>query len=778
MKRYLKNIEYYEINNNKYTFRCASGELIIHIMKSETVHVEYSFIDSEVDELSKKASSIITEYSTEDKAIYTQLKDMSDYYEIKCNNLVIQVDKKTAMISIYKNNVLLHGGAIGDDDTVVPSYQLRVLNEGNSTAIGKFNFKLEEDDEFYGMGDKGGLLNKAHRELKFFNKDSMGYDAEIHDPLYKSIPFFIKLNKSVGSLCGILVDCPAVDSMNFGVESPLYYNISTFGGPFSYYFFAGDDYSDVVKNYLNVTGRPAFPPLFSFGFLGSSMNYVEEDDAKERIEKYFKQTEENNIPCEGMYLSSGYLKQPDGKRYAFIWNKKKFSDPKKFVSDLRERGYRLAMNIKPGILTTHPWYEELSRKGYFIEDKNHRPYTEFYWGGEASFINFANEEAFKWWKEQLKEQFLDNSCDGIWNDNNEFEIEDIECDMYKIKSVLPIMMCRASYEAFEERNKDDEENTRAWIISRSGASGIQRYARTWSGDNCSDWKTLKFNQYQSIGFGLSGIPFYGHDLGGFYGKVPTEELLVRSCESAVLQPRFVIHSWRADGNPTEAWTYKDQLPAIRNLVNEHYRFMPYIYTAAYDAVVNAKQMDRALYLEFLDDENLSGSETDSMFGDNILKALVVDEGAKKRSVYLPKGCNWYYGIDNSYHEGGTTLNIDAELGKFNYFVREGSVIPMVSEVKKLKTAIYEKVELHLFRTHGGDEKTSKYFEDDGKTKLCENKYNLYSFTVDDKRVIISKDRDGIKGKNRVFSLIDNDGIVIKNFDPDSLDESDTITIDL
>ncbi|WP_291637621.1 TIM-barrel domain-containing protein, partial [Clostridium sp.] len=731
-----------------------------------------------INELSREASNLITEYSKKDSKIITSLLEMEDCYKIICNKLLIKVDKSACLVSIYKEGILQHGGAIGDDDTVVPSYQLRVLNENNISVLGKFNFKLDDNDEFYGLGDKSGIPNKAKRVLKFFNKDSMGYDAEIHDPLYKSIPFFIKLNKINKSLCGILIDSALIDSMNFGVESPLYYNITTYNGPFSYYYFDGNSYSAIVNNYLNVTGRPAFPPLFSFGFLGSSMNYVEGYDAQERIERYFKQTEENNIPCEGMYVSSGYLKQPNGKRYAFIWNKQKFSDPKKFITDLRDRGYKLAMNIKPGILTTHPWYKELCDKGYFIKDEKGNPYTEFYWGGEASFINYTNKDAYNWWKDQLIEQFLDNNCAGIWNDNNEFEIEDSEVDLYKIKSVLPMMMCSASYDAFKEKDKINNENNRAWIISRSGFSGIQRYARTWSGDNSSDWKTLKFNQYQSIGFGLSGIPFYGHDLGGFYGNVPTEELLVRSCESAILQPRFVIHSWRADGNPTEAWSYKDSLPVIRNLIIEHYKFMPYIYTASYDAVVNGKQMDRSLYLEFLDDENLSGMETDSMFGDNILKTLVVDKGISKRFVYLPKGVNWYSGVTSKYSEGGQTVEIGAKLGVFNYFVKEGSIIPRAVKAQKLKTALYDELELRLYKVKGDIKKESIYFEDDGKTNLEDNKYNLFSFIVTKKKVTITKVKDGIKGENRVFTLTDNEGIYIKSFDPDSMEKNDKIFINL
>ena len=192
-----------------------------------------------------------------------------------------------------------------------------------------------------------------------------------------------------------------LNAIDLGEESPFYSFVEIENGPIGFYIIPGDDYGQIMQSYCTVTGFPALPPLFSFGFFGSSMNYVESDDAMNRITHYFDQTEENKIPCEGMYVSSGYLKADDGKRYAFFWNKRKFPDYGTFLSRLHDRGYNLAMNIKPGFLTTHPWYEELKSKGYFLKDSNEKPIVEFYWGGQASFLDFSNPDAKEWWKSQI-----------------------------------------------------------------------------------------------------------------------------------------------------------------------------------------------------------------------------------------------------------------------------------------------------------------------------------------------------------------------------------------
>ncbi|MGD1822017.1 MAG: TIM-barrel domain-containing protein [Pleomorphochaeta sp.] len=767
MKRFIHDLQNYKIKENVIFFESENGRIELSIFEEGIFHFNYIFNDILVDPLLDKWSAYLSKNDLKPSRSF-EVKDFEDIYDIESDNIKIIVDKISANITVYKNNEIIHGGVLGSSDTVIPDYQLRCIGSNDKKNLfGKFNFPLESDDSFYGLGDKGGLIDRKNKSFRFFNRDSLGYDAEISDPLYKSIPFFIKeKNKNYS---GFFFDECNIDFMDFGKESPYFYSIKIDGGPFSYFLIDGDDYKEVLRKYYIISGTSYFPPLFSFGFLGSSMNYVESDDAKDRILKYFETIEKFDIPCEGMYVSSGYLKANDGKRYAFMWNKDKFPNYKDYLLDLSNRGYNLIMNIKPGILTTHPWYDELAKKGYFIKDEFDKPYVEFYWGGDASLIDFSNQDAKNWWKSQLKKQYLDHGCSGIWNDNNEFEIEDVEIPNSKIKTILPILMSEAAYEAFEEQ----APTKRAWNYSRSGYSGIQKYARTWSGDNCSNWKSLKYNQYQSISMALSGLTFYGHDLGGFFGERPSEELLIRSCESAVFQSRFVIHSWREDDKPTEPWTYEKALPQIRNLIIEHYKFLPYTYNSAYNAVIKGSPMDRSLKLEFNEDDNIDVADINCMFGEDILKVLVVDKGCSSTNVYLPKTTNWY-SQDGKYYEGGRDVDVSTPLGNHKYFVREGSLIP-TSNINKLKTAFFERVIFNVYPINEGVREGS-YFEDDGSTKLELNNYNLYKYRVYKNEVEFTLTTEGVNLENRefIFKLPNKD--VIKRINLNSFKKDDTIII--
>ena len=456
------------------------------------------------------------------------------------------------------------------------------------------------------------------------------------------------------------------------------------------------------------------------------MNYVEPDNAAERMLEYFAAVEKHRIPCEGMYVSSGYLKSPEGKRYALLWNEEKFPSKGTFLHALANRGYNLCMNIKPGILTSHPWYAEIAKKGYLIKDIQGRPYIEFFWGGEASFIDFDNPDAKTWWKVQLKRQYLDHGCTGIWNDNNELELEDSELPAFLTKSLYPVKMAEASYEAFKEAEPD----ARPWVYSRSGYAGLQRYARTWTGDNISDWRTLRFNQYMGMGLGLAAMPFYGHDLGGFFGAFPEEELLVRSCQSAVFQPRFVIHSWRQDGRPTEPWSYPDSLEAIRSFIREHYRFMPYTYNCAVEAARTGVPIDRPLFLEFPDDLGIDDEDVNTMYGPAILKVLAVDKGVRSLPVRLPGAEWWYSPHEDILCQGGATVPVRMPLDDIRWFAKAGSTVPTGPGLCTLTTGLFPVVEFLVFPPFKEQTVAYRYFEDDGKTELSLGRWNEWLVALD------------------------------------------------
>jgi alpha-glucosidase len=641
------------------------------------------------------------------------------------------VDRATGNLSVYRDGHLVHGGPMGTADTVLPAEQLRVqqLADG-SLGPAKFNFRLAPADRFFGLGEKSGPLNRRSRRFKMFNRDALGYSARYSDPLYKSVPFFLKDNPQEGGgggpVVGILFAHSDVDEVDFGVESGFYYFVRVNRGPYGYFLFTGDGYRDCLEGFTRVVGRPALPPLFSFGFLGSSMSYTDPDNAEEKVKEFFDRVEEYGVPCEGMYFSSGYSRTDDGQRHALVWNRTKFPDPDAMVSGLRERGYRIACNIKPGFLVSHPWYDELSQRGFFVQDASGAAYREYYWGNSASLLDFLNADARSWWQDAVQREFIGRGIAGIWNDNNEFEIEDASVPRWSERPALALGMVKAAHDAVRAAHP----GKRPWIITRAGSTGIQCYARTWTGDNTTNWESLKFNTYMGLNLGLSGIPFFGHDIGGFFGPAPDEHLLRRWCQTAVFQPRFVVHSWNDDGEATELWNYPDASEDLYELVRLHYHFMPYLYNVAVTAHLSGTPMHRPLALEFPRDQELDTEDVNFLVGDSILALSPVEADADNVDVSLPRETVWYDPENRQQLQGGGTRTLSFPADGFRYLVRLPGIVPTAPGLSDLRTGFFPSVTFELYPgADVGDLTRFRYYEDDGESDYRTGPHGEYEVVL-------------------------------------------------
>jgi alpha-glucosidase len=300
--------------------------------------------------------------------------------------------------------------------------------------------------------------------------------------------------------------------------------------------------------------------------------------------------------------------------------------------------------------------------------------------------------------------------DGVWNDNNEYEIEDSSLPAYSQRHTMPLLMNRASWEEMIAKNPD----RRPWIITRAGSMGIQRYARTWSGDNASTWESLYYNTVMGASFGLSGLPFFGHDIGGFFGPRPDTEQFVRWCQSAVFQPRFVIHSWNDDATPTELWSYDDVAEDLRLLVLQHYEFMPYTYSYAWRAHRTGAPIQRHPYVEFPDDPTMVSDDAMYLYGDSILVALPLRPGETVAEYRLPRASRWIDPEDARIHEAGSVVRKSVPTGRVPFLVREGSVVVRAPGARTLRTGVFDELVIDLYP---GPENVAFFlYEDDGVSR--------------------------------------------------------------
>lgn len=651
------------------------------------------------------------------EAAAAHLEDGPEKAVIRGNLLTVVVEKNPMRICVYdQNNQLIHA------DIVDLAYQ----EDSNHRRI--HTSEITPEDYFYGFGEKSGDLNKAQKFMNMSPKDAMGYNPKETDSLYKHIPFYIKLNQSTKTAVGYFYHNMHECDFDMGREKSNYWKMHSRyrvdGGDIDLFLISGPGIRDVVERYTDLTGKSAMLPRYALGYLGSSMYYPELDkDSDDAIIDFIDTTIEEGIPVDGFQLSSGYcaVETANGiKRCVFTWNKKRFKDPADFFKQMNDRGVTVSPNVKPGILTVHPKLEEMKERGMFIKaSDSDEPGTGTWWGGEGVFTDLTNPDTRTAWKEMLKENVLAYGTSSIWNDNCEYDSlvdKDCRCDFEgkgttigHVKSAMSNIMCHITDEAIHETF----DNTRPYIVCRSGHAGIQRYAQTWAGDNLTCWDSLKYNIATILGMSLSGVANQGCDIGGFYGPAPEAELFVRWIQNGIFQPRFSIHSTNTDNTVTEPWMYSEYKDIIRQAIEFRYQLSPYFYSLMERASETGLPIMEPMCSAFQNDPKCYEEGVDFMLGDSLLVANVVEKGAQSRSIYLPEGFMFYDYNTRVPYAGGQTIEIPVNITSIPMFVRSGAIIPMaMNPLHNLKTQQAESLSLLCAADQDGQ---FTLYEDDGLT---------------------------------------------------------------
>jgi alpha-glucosidase len=545
----------------------------------------------------------------------------------------------------------------------------------------------DTSEHYYGFGEKSGNANKAGRRLRMRTADAFGYDAETTDPLYKHIPFYLTVRPDLGGQAiGLFFDNLAHAEFDLGQEIDAYHGLyrsfEATGGDLDLYIIFGPAVRDVVARYTQLTGRTAFPPRWSLSYSGSAMQYTEADDVQQELGGFLKSLKEHDIPCGSFHLSSGYTKS-DGKRYVLTWDKSRFPDPAAFVRGLADAGLKLIANVKPAMLLDHPRFAEVEAFRGFVRDGKDEASAHItqFWGGEAAYLDFTNPSTSDWWGREVKAQLLDSGIAATWNDNNEYEIWDDSArvsfngqggTMEALRPVQTGLMLRASFLA----QAGHAPSKRPFLVTRSGGPGLQRYAQTWTGDNTTDWKTLRYNLRMGHGLSLSGIFNFGHDAGGFAGPMPEPELFLRWIEQAVYWPRFSIHSWNHDGSSNEPWMYPQILGRVREALHWRERLVPLLYTLLWRAHAHHEPVLCPLFYTFPGQAGSYDEQDAFMLGRDLLVAPVVERGAMSRSVWLPETEGGWYRIGTGEPYPAGRSGVPAPPGAAPAFMRAGSILPL------------------------------------------------------------------------------------------------------
>ena len=516
------------------------------------------------------------------------------------------------------------------------------------------SFDLHHDEHIFGLGEDFGPIDKRGIHRRLWLQEGFGNASPAS---YKQTPFFMSTRGY-----GVFLNTSNAVSLRFGeLDHTAHSIIVEDTDVLDIYWIYGPGLKEILPRYTAITGQPALPPKWSFGLWMGRITYNHQD----QVEKVAKELREHKIPCDLIHIDTGWYENEWDCNYCF--GPDKFPDPVGMIERLRKDGYRVSLWQWPNLSVGSSIFAEGQEKGYFARRSNGSTYTYSGFLEDTALIDYSYPKAVAWVQEKIH-NLLDMGVVAIKVDFGEGA--PIEAKYHGVASesmhnLYPLLYGKAIFEVTQQVHGKDQ----AVIWARAGWAGSQRYPIHWSGDGIARFEDLACVLRSALSFGMSGFPFYSHDIGGFSG-IPTPELYVRWAQYGL----FSSHSRCHGEPPREPWEYGEGAEKIfRNYTELRYRLMPYIYSQAVESVKASLPMVRALVLEFQDDPTATKIDDQYLFGSNILVAPILDQ-TNHRKVYLPMG-RWIDYWTKTVHQGPCWLEIEAPLDILPLYVRAGSILP-------------------------------------------------------------------------------------------------------
>jgi alpha-glucosidase len=580
--------------------------------------------------------------------------------------------------------------------------------------------QLLPGEHFFGLGDQPGPLDRLGGAFTLWNTDTGDYQ-EATTPVYKSVPFYIAARPD--GACGILLDNSWRSTFDFCRSKRDIVAFGAEGGAADYYVLSGLDARAVLQSYAHLTGLPPLPPLWALGYHQSRYSYMTQD----AVMAVADGLRSHGFPADAIHCDIDF----QDRNRPFTVNQATFPNFPWMVQALAARGLRTVAitDLHIAQAADYPPYQTGIAGGHFVTIPAGEPYIGVSHPGPAAFPDFTRAETREWWG-TLYQGFVDAGVAGFWNDMNEPAVGNepsgtIPLDVVhrveepdypfrtathaEIHNVVGLANARATYEAVQAMRPDE----RPFVLTRASFAGGQRYGWTWTGDNSATWNHLRMTTPMLVNAGLSGLPFIGADVGGFFGT-PTPDLLTRWMQIGAFHPFFRNHCY-LDSPPREPWLDGPAHEAIRRrFIEERYRLLPYMYTVAEDVSRTGAPMLRPLFFEcpsvlglasFFDRE----PQSQFMLGAALMIAPpVFGEMLNAYHVALPDG-PWYdYWTGHPVDAEWITVQPTAE--DLAVFVRAGSIVPRQDLVQSTVQIAEGALELGVYL---GRDCTGSIYTDDG-----------------------------------------------------------------
>ncbi|KAL9644012.1 hypothetical protein ABK040_005480 [Willaertia magna] len=571
-------------------------------------------------------------------------------------------------------------------------------NYSGESAVG-MDFTFLKTKHVFGIPERAMRLalpptkdkdnNVISEPYRLYNLDIFEYELNNPIGLYGVIPLLFGLNEQISS--GVFVLNPSesfVDIIDNGNQYSAHWISET--GVLDVFFLPGPTPKDVTKQISYLTGTMILPQKFALGYHQCRWNYKDEADVKDVNQKF----DEYDIPYDVLWLD---IEHTDGKKY-FTWDSHVFPTPKDMQEELASRGRKMVTISDPHIKRESGYFvhDEATRNGYYVKNsEGTADYEGHCWPGSSSWLDFLNPTVRDYYASLYSFDRYEGSTKNLytWIDMNEpsvFSGPEITMDKdalhynnlrhREIHNLYGFYQGMATHQGHIQRRNGED---RPFILTRSLFAGSQRYVAKWTGDNAAEWSHLEIAQPMLLALSVSGMPFVGADVGGFFGN-PESDLLVRWYQAGAFYPFFRGHA-HIETKRREPWLFGDEnTQLIRKAISKRYTLVPFYYTLAFESTLSGLPIVRPLFMEYPNDSNTFAIDDSFLVGSSLLVKPVSQKDAKSVDIYLPKeNGGWFEYETGKKHNGGQTITLETSLEKgIPVFQRGGSIIPTQERLRR------------------------------------------------------------------------------------------------
>ncbi|MFF4959945.1 glycoside hydrolase family 31 protein [Streptomyces sp. NPDC001222] len=549
--------------------------------------------------------------------------------------------------------------------------------------------EVAADARFFGLGGRAAGPRLRDGRYRLWNTDPGRPFGPGDDPLYITMPVQMVVADAGTHLMfldtswdGTVTLREGEEGAGSGHDRAGTCEVRMDGGPLRCWVMVGAP-ARVLLVWASLTGAPAVPPTWALGHHHARWGFGSEQEVRRIVTGY----QEHDLPLDAVHLDIDHY---DAHR-VFTVDRERFPELPLLAEELIRRGVRLVSIVDPAVRAEpgEPVFDSGNAEDAFVRDASGRVVEGVVWPGEVVYPDFTHGRVRQWWGRLLEERRAQGFA-GLWLDMNEpvsftafgektlprsarHALEGRGGDHREAHNVYALCMARAGYEGLRDLTPEE----RPFVFSRSGWVGMQRYGGTWSGDVATGWAGLRASLSLVLGLGLCGVPYSGPDVGGFDGS-PSPELYLRWFQLASYLPLFRTHASIRAGR-REPWEFGDDvLGHARVALAERRRLLPYFVTLAHLARRTGAPYVRPLWWGAPEDRALRDCEDAFLLGDSLLVAPVLDPGAERRTVLLPRG-RWYETATEEAYQGPGPVVVDVSKARIPVFARAGAVLPVRGE---------------------------------------------------------------------------------------------------